>query len=147
EVVLCTGLVDELHETPEDYRGLLARLAARRLPLICANPDLVVEVGERLVWCAGALAELYASLGGPTIDLGKPHRPVYERAFAIAGKERGAPVSRERTLAIGDAIRTDLAGAAAVGIDFLMVTAGIHQGELGPADDPDPERVARLLAT
>ena len=136
--VLCTGLFDNSTETPEDYAGRFAAFVERRLPMICANPDLVVHRGQRLVYCAGALAELYEALGGETIYAGKPHPPIYAAALERIAALRGAPVAPARALAIGDALRTDLAGAAAVGLDALFVADGIHRNELygpGAADD------------
>lgn len=125
--ILCTGLVDDEAETTEDYRDLLARLAARNLPLICANPDLVVSRGDRLVPCAGALAALYGELGGETRIAGKPHRPIYEAALAKARELRG-DVDTARVLAIGDGMPTDVRGAIDYGLDLLFVTEGIHEG-------------------
>ena len=84
--VVCTGLFDDETETPEDYADVLRRLRARNLPFICANPDIVVERGERLIWCAGALARDYALLGGRTLIAGKPHRPIYEASLKAAGR-------------------------------------------------------------
>ena len=137
DYVVCTGLFDDETETPDDYRGLLADLRRRDLFMVCANPDLVVERGERLVYCAGAIADLYASLGGRVLYAGKPHRPIYETALAKATAARGAAPPLARVLAIGDSVRTDLAGANGFGIDCLFVTAGIHAEELGARHDPD----------
>jgi len=155
--VLCTGLFDDSTETPENYAALFARFVERRLPMICANPDLVVHRGQRLVYCAGALAELYEALGGETIYAGKPHPPIYAAALERIAALRGAPVAPGRALAIGDALRTDLAGAAAVGLDALFVADGIHRNELygpGAADDalqrlfapPAPRPIAAIRA-
>ena len=143
--VLCTGLFDDSTETPEDYAGRLARLAERRLPMICANPDLVVHRGHKLVYCAGALAEVYEALGGETIYAGKPHRPIYQAALERIAALRGAPVAPARALAIGDALRTDLAGAVAAGLDALFVAEGIHRSELYGSGAPD-DALQRLLA-
>jgi len=155
--LLCTGLFDDSTETPEDYGERLAAYAARRLPMICANPDLIVHRGHKLVYCAGALAEVYEALGGVTIYAGKPHRPIYTAALERIAALRGAPVAPGRALAIGDALRTDLAGAAAAGLDALFVAEGIHRSELyGPeaSDDalqrlfapPAPRPVAAIRA-
>ncbi|SCW71645.1 HAD-superfamily class IIA hydrolase, TIGR01459 [Ancylobacter rudongensis] len=148
ELIVCTGLFDDTVETPDDYADTLAAAKARGLPFICANPDIVVERGGDLIWCAGAIAEAYAELGGEVVFCGKPHRPIYETAFATAEKLRGAPVEKARTIAIGDALRTDLAGALGHGIDCLFVAAGIHAGELGleHGAEVDPRSLARLLA-
>jgi HAD superfamily hydrolase (TIGR01459 family) len=146
EYVVCTGLFDDENETPEDYRPLLARLRERNLLMVCANPDLVVERGERLVYCAGAIADLYASLGGEVLYAGKPHRPIYETALAKAAAVRGQEPRLDRVLAIGDSVRTDLAGAAAFGIDCLFVTAGIHAEELGGRETPDAKLLQSIFA-
>ncbi|TGD96314.1 TIGR01459 family HAD-type hydrolase [Methylobacterium nonmethylotrophicum] len=132
--VVVTGLLDDETETAEDYRDRLAPWAARGVTLICANPDLVVERGERLIPCAGAVAALYEELGGTVVYAGKPHVPVYEAAVATAEALDGAgPLPRDRVLAVGDAIRTDIAGARAFGIASLLVARGIHAEELGVA--------------
>lgn len=128
-LVLCSGLVDDDVETPETYRPLLERLAARRLPMICANPDLTVEKGDRLLYCAGALAALYETQGGPVTYAGKPHPAVYDLAFDTLARMRGAPVERARTLAIGDGLRTDIAGAHAIGIRSLYIASAVHVKE------------------
>ncbi len=136
DLIVCTGLFDDRNETPEDYRPELTRLAGRGLPMICANPDLVVESGNRLIPCAGLLATAYAEIGGEVIYAGKPHRPVYEAALAVAASlDGGAPDDKGRVIAIGDAIRTDIAGASAFGIASLLVARGIHAEELGVTAD------------
>lgn len=126
DVVLCTGLFDDEREQPDDYRDRLARLAARHVPLICANPDLIVERGHRLVPCAGALAEIYRELGGPVRYAGKPHPEIYERAFGAIETARGTRPPRERVLAIGDGIRTDVAGAGGAGLRCVFVASALH---------------------
>lgn len=132
DLVVCTGLFDDRAESPDDYRDELSRLARRGLTMICANPDLVVESGNRLIPCAGLLAAAYADLGGEVIYAGKPHRPVYEAALsAAAALDGGAPDDKGRVLAIGDAIRTDITGAGGFGIASLLVARGIHAEELG----------------
>jgi HAD superfamily hydrolase (TIGR01459 family) len=146
DYVVCTGLFDDESETPEDYRPLLMRLRERNLFMVCANPDLVVERGERLVYCAGSIADLYASLGGEVLYAGKPHRPIYETALAKATAARGQGPALDRVLAIGDSVRTDLAGATAFGIDCLFVTAGIHAEELGGRESPDAKLLESIFA-
>jgi len=148
ELIVCTGLFDDTVETPEDYADRLRIARERELPFICANPDIVVERGGDLIWCAGAIGEAYAALGGDVVFCGKPHRPIYETALATAGELRGAEVPPSRVIAIGDALRTDLAGALGMGIGCLFVAAGIHAGELGLEQGGaiDPRALARLLA-
>ncbi|MBS9477347.1 TIGR01459 family HAD-type hydrolase [Ancylobacter radicis] len=148
DLIVCTGLFDDTTETPADYADTLKSAKARNLPFICANPDIVVERGGDLIWCAGAIAEAYAELGGEVVFCGKPHRPIYETAFATATRLRGAAPDKARMIAIGDALRTDLAGALGFGIDCLFVAAGIHAGELGleHGAQVDPAALARLMA-
>jgi HAD superfamily hydrolase (TIGR01459 family) len=146
DYVVCSGLFDDESEVPQDYRPLLEQIRARHLLLVCANPDLVVERGDRLVYCAGAIADLYVTLGGEVLFAGKPHAPIYSAALAAAAAARGGPVAPARVLAIGDSVRTDLAGAAARNIDCLFITAGIHAEELGGRDDPDPRAVSGIFA-
>jgi HAD superfamily hydrolase (TIGR01459 family) len=145
DYTVCSGLIDDTVETPEDYRDLIARMRARALPMICANPDVVVERGEELVYCAGAIADLYAAAGGEVIFAGKPYRPIYEQALALAEAAHGKRVQHHRVLAIGDSVRTDLKGAATFGIDCLFVTAGIHAEELGGRSDPDAAALAGIF--
>ena len=134
--VLCTGLFDDETETAESYAEQLADFARRKLTLICANPDLVVDRGGRIVPCAGSLAVAYEKLGGEAIYAGKPHAPIYDLAIRIGQELRGETVEKARILAIGDAIRTDIAGAAGYGLDSLMCVAGIHAEEMaGLADE------------
>ena len=140
ELVSCTGLFDDSAETPEDYRPLLQRFAARGLAMVCANPDLVVERGDRLVYCAGALARLYEQLGGRAVLVGKPQAPIYQAARALLSE-----LGRSRVLAIGDGLPTDIRGAVENGFDVLFVTGGIHSADFGPLDAPDGERVAARL--
>ncbi len=137
DFVVCTGLFNDEGETPDDYRDLLSAMRARNLFMVCANPDLVVERGDKLLYCAGALADIYGSLGGEVLYAGKPYAPIYRAALAKAQAALGSAVTRERVLAIGDSIRTDLKGARAFGIDCLFVTAGIHSEELGGRESPD----------
>jgi HAD superfamily hydrolase (TIGR01459 family) len=136
DIVLCTGLFDDDIETPETYRAQLIDMKERGLTMLCANPDLVVQRGGKLVYCAGALAQLYEELGGTVIYYGKPHRPIYDIAFAAA---RGP----KRPLAIGDALITDLRGANGAGIDALFIGDGIHVTEVEPFDG---ETLLRLFA-
>jgi HAD superfamily hydrolase (TIGR01459 family) len=146
DYAVCTGLRNDEVETPEHYRGLLAMMRARDLFMVCANPDVVVERGERLVYCAGAIADLYVELGGEVLYAGKPHRPIYAQAFERIAALRGRRPALSRLLAIGDSVRTDLKGAAAFGIDCLFVTGGIHAEELGGSHAPDPTAILQIFA-
>lgn len=143
--VVCTGLYDDETETPEDYGEMLRRLRARNLPFICANPDIVVERGHELIWCAGALARDYGQLGGRTLVSGKPHRPIYEAALAAAGDVLGRDVASTDALAIGDGMFTDVKGAADNGIDVLYVSGGIHARDYGDPHAPDAGKLAAFL--
>ena len=144
-VVVCTGMFDDDTETPEDYAAALRRFRSRDLPFICANPDIVVERGDRLIWCAGALARDYALLGGRTLISGKPHRPIYEAALKAASDILGRDIGVRDVVAIGDGMLTDVKGADDNGIDVLYVSGGIHAGEYGDIDDPDPQWLAAFL--
>ena len=147
EVVVVTGLTDDTRETPEDYRARLTSLAARRVPMVCANPDLVVERGTQRVWCAGAVAKFYVeAFGGEAVLIGKPYAPVYEEARLRIAQITGARFRSERVLAVGDGLNTDIRGAFGQGLDVLFVTGGIHSADFGPLGAPDPARVsARLM--
>jgi HAD superfamily hydrolase (TIGR01459 family) len=145
DYIVCTGLFDDETESAENYRAMLLKARERKLTLVCANPDIVVERGDRLIYCAGAIAELYLELGGEVIFYGKPHRPIYQRALAIAAARRGASVPLARVLAIGDSVRTDLTGAQGFGIDCLFVTRGIHSEEFAGLDQLDPASVKELF--
>lgn len=145
ELIVCSGFYDDDVETPDDYADMLQALAKRGLHMICANPDIMVERGSRLVYCAGALAAAYEKLGGTVTYTGKPHPPIYERAIETAGEIRGAPLSRDRILAIGDGLKTDMAGAARAGVDALFVASGLHlTGH--EADTADASAIADLFA-
>ncbi|MCO4318671.1 TIGR01459 family HAD-type hydrolase [Phyllobacterium sp. 21LDTY02-6] len=143
--VVCTGFYDDETETPEDYAEMLTRFRSRDLPFICANPDIVVERGDRLIWCAGALARDYGQLGGRTLIAGKPHRPIYEAAIAAAGEARGAAVAHDRVLAIGDGMLTDVKGADLFGLDVLYISGGIHAGDYVMGGVHDVEKLTAFL--
>ena len=146
---VCTGLRDDRTERPEDYQDELRALSERSLTMICANPDIVIHRGDAIVYCAGALARRYEEIGGEVVYAGKPYLPIYDRAIAEAERARGARIDRRRILAIGDGMKTDIAGAAAAGIDALFITGGIHRAALhGDAVDAsaDPNALNRLFA-
>jgi HAD superfamily hydrolase (TIGR01459 family) len=143
--IVCTGLMGDDTETPEDYGPMLKRLRARDLPFVCANPDIVVEHGDRLVWCAGALARDYAQIGGRTVFAGKPHRPIYDAALRAASEVLERRVGASQALAIGDGVLTDVTGAARNGVDMLYVSGGIHAHEYGEPLTPDPAELIAFL--
>jgi len=146
DYVVCSGLDDDDVETPDDYRGRLETMLKRRLFMVCGNPDVVVERGPRLVYCAGAIADLYAAMGGEVLYAGKPYRPIYEMALKKAEAAAGRAVALKRVLALGDSVRTDLKGAHTLGVDFLFVTAGIHAEELGGRERPDAATLKDVFA-
>jgi HAD superfamily hydrolase (TIGR01459 family) len=147
EYVVCSGLFDDTSETPDNYRDLMATMRRRHLFMVCANPDLVVERGDERVYCAGAIADLYGTMGGDVLYAGKPHRPIYDAALAKAAAARGAVAGPGRTLAIGDSLRTDMSGARALGIDGLFVSGGIHAEELGPRERPSRDALSGMFAS
>jgi HAD superfamily hydrolase (TIGR01459 family) len=147
DYVVCSGLFDDTRETPDDYRELLAAMRGRALFMVCANPDIVVERGEALVYCAGALADAYAEIGGEVLYCGKPHAPIYEAALGQAARVRGGtPPPLNRVLAIGDSIRTDLTGAVTFGIDCLFIVSAIHAGDLSEPGALDPSDLQRMFS-
>ena len=142
EAVLCTGFYDDETETPEDYRALLQDFKARRLPFLCANPDMVVQRGDKLIYCAGAIARLYESLGGESVYYGKPHAAVFEAALAQAR----AKANVTRPLVIGDGLETDVLGANRLGLDVLFIAGGIHGSEVARAPDAFGSVIRTLFA-
>jgi HAD superfamily hydrolase (TIGR01459 family) len=130
-VALCIGLVDDMTETVADYADRLAAMKARGLTMLCANPDLVVHRGTRLVYCAGSLAQAYEALGGQVIYYGKPHLPVYDAALTAAA-EAAHGKSPKRPLAVGDGLLTDIKGANAAKLDVLFIADGVHGEEIAP---------------
>ncbi len=145
QAIVCTGLFDDENETPDDYTLLLERLRSRNLPFICANPDIVVERGTQMLWCAGAIARAYGLLGGRTLVAGKPHTPIYELALREARDLKGQAVDLKRVLAIGDGLLTDVKGAVNQGIDLLYVSSGIHAKEYGVHGKPDVSQLQNWL--
>jgi HAD superfamily hydrolase (TIGR01459 family) len=114
--------------------------------MICANPDRVVQRGDKLIWCAGALADLYTELGGKVIMAGKPFAPIYALARDALFEVAGAPVEDRRILVIGDGVPTDVLGANDEGLDCLFILSGIHAGELSDAGgQPDAARIEAFL--
>ncbi|MBV9112185.1 MAG: TIGR01459 family HAD-type hydrolase [Hyphomicrobiales bacterium] len=146
EYFLCTGPMPEDVRSVEHFREPLSELASRGLEFVCANPDLVVEKGNELLLCAGSLAVLYESLGGKVLYAGKPHRPIYDLALSHAKRRRGRAIDPARVLAIGDAPRTDIAGARSIGARSLLVANGIHARELMPQGLLLRQALTRMLA-
>jgi HAD superfamily hydrolase (TIGR01459 family) len=141
-----TGPFDDENDEPGDYRDRFIAAVDRGLELICANPDIVVQRGDKLIYCGGALAQLYESLGGKVTMAGKPFAAIYELALARAAAARGgvAPDAR-RVLCIGDGLPTDIRGANARGLDVLFVANGIHGAETVGLDGLNVAAVNDLL--
>ena len=133
DAIICTGLVHDHSETPEDYAEELAALWARNLPMISANPDKIVRKGDKLIYCAGALAEVYQKLGGDVSMAGKPHAPIYDLALRKAFRLRDISIERDDVLAIGDGPETDILGAANQGFPVVYVGGGVrdHAEDMG----------------
>lgn len=136
ESLVCTGFFDDETEKPEDYTEMLKDFQARNVPMICANPDLVVERGHRIIPCAGAMAAYYHQLGGETRIAGKPHTPIYDAVLAAAREAHG-DFPKSRILAIGDGMPTDVRGALDYGLDLLYISGGIHAKEYTLNGEPD----------
>ena len=145
QYVVCTGLFDDDH-TPADYADDLAAMRARDLELISANPDIVVHVGEREIYCSGAIAQSYEQLGGRVLQAGKPFSPIYDRALELAAQHFGRTPETARILAIGDGMHTDVGGAVKRGFDTVFVTTGIHRVELHPDGKLDEAALNKLVA-
>ncbi len=145
--IACTGPDDDEVEAPEDYRGRLSAAAARGLEMVCANPDRVVQRGDRLIYCGGALAELYETLGGAVVMAGKPFAPIYDLAIEAAGQALGRTPDRRRILVVGDGVLTDIGGAQTQNLDRLFIATGIHGAESTGADGRlSPAAVDGLLS-
>ncbi len=145
DAILVTDL-DRDDETPDMYNARMDVWLERHLPLIAANPDRVVEHGDRIIYCGGALADLYEARGGRILMAGKPYRPIYDGALAHAEKAAGRTLDKSRVLAIGDSVRTDAIGAANFGIDLMFITGSIHAEELDAFGQPDPEVIKAFVA-
>ncbi len=142
DIVLLSGLYDDTSETPDDYADLLAQLKARDLPVICCNPDRMVQFGERVIFCAGAVAELYENIGGEVIWVGKPHHLIYQQAR----KMLDAMGAGERVLAIGDGAKTDMVGAQQAGLDALFISGGLANAMAKASTDAQTQNVAQSAA-
>ena len=142
DLVLCTGLFDDETETPDDYRGMLEGFRSRDLLMICANPDVTVRRGDTAVYCAGAIARAYETVGGKVLYYGKPHPPIFEAAIAQARRFGAA----RRPLVVGDGLETDIRGANRMGWDALFVSGGLFGVEIGSlTGDRAAERLGELF--
>ncbi|MEL6773763.1 MAG: TIGR01459 family HAD-type hydrolase [Pseudomonadota bacterium] len=151
DAVLLVGFEDDVNETPATYDARIALWRARKMPVLCANPDVIVDRGEERLWCAGAIAQRHEEQGGRVIWYGKPHAPSYEAAFALLSELSGREIPRERIIGIGDGLHTDCDGAHAQGMDSLFISGGIAAADVASVhhpdpDHPDPARLADLVA-
>jgi len=145
EGIVCTGLFDDETETADDYRALFLEAKDRGLKMLCANPDIVVDRGDRRIFCAGALAQAYTEMGGEAHYFGKPHPPVYNLAYQRLLKATGIEIPPKRILAIGDGINTDIRGAIGEDIDSLFITGGLAAQETATDHQPDPEKLDAFI--
>jgi HAD superfamily hydrolase (TIGR01450 family) len=155
DAIVCTGLFDDERETPDDYLATLTACAARGLPMVCANPDIMVERGGRMIYCAGAVARAYEELGGAVAYAGKPYLPIYELTFETLEQLKAGSSAKPGLIAIGDGIGTDIAGAQTAGVASVFVASGVHVrgaldeaaiGELFPPGSPRPIAAMTKLA-
>ena len=144
DLAVSSGAFDSADKKLKSLRPVLLDMMSKNLLLLCANPDVLTQLGERRVLCSGAVAQLYANLGGRVHYAGKPQAPIYERALSLAAQLRDEPIPRERVLVIGDSLRTDVAGAVRCGFASLFVWGGIHSTELGT--HPSAVKLASLFA-
>lgn len=146
EGIICTGPFDELTEVPEIYRARFLYAKTKGLKLLCANPDLVVDMGDKRIYCAGALAALYTEMGGTSLYFGKPHPPIYDLARRRLAALTGLSPDEGKILAIGDGIGTDIQGAVGESIDALFVTGGLAADAFGTdVETPDPSKLESWL--
>lgn len=138
DLLLNTG-PNQPTEKVADYRVTLDRALARDLPMICANPDLHVYVGQEMQVCAGSLAADYQTRGGTVRYHGKPHAGVFETVTTRLG------LPPARCLMVGDNYRTDVRGARALGMGALWLADGIDRDDLLTDNDVDPDKAADLL--
>jgi HAD superfamily hydrolase (TIGR01459 family) len=148
EGIICTGLFDDRTETPEDYRATLLYARTKGLKLLCANPDIIVDVGHERVFCAGAIAQAYAEAGGRSYYFGKPHPPIYTLARDRLEHATGLGLQAQDILCIGDGIATDIQGAMGEGLDAIFVSGGLAaaETETTAAGGPDPIMLKDFLA-
>lgn len=125
EGIVCTGLFDDRTETPDDYRLTILDGVNRGLKMLCANPDIMVDLGDKRIYCAGAIAQAYSEAGGTSLYFGKPHSPIYQLAMKRLEALTGRSEDKNRILCIGDGINTDIRGASAEGMDAIFITGGL----------------------
>ena len=143
EGIVCTGL-PTADGTPDDVRAPLLYAKQKGLKLLCANPDIIVDRGDKREWCAGAVAQAYTEMGGTSLYFGKPHAPIYDLARRRLSAIR-PNIPEDRILAIGDGITTDIQGAIGEGIDSLFITGGLAAKETATVTQPDPEKLSQYV--
>lgn len=148
EGIVCTGLFDDRTETPQDYRATILYGKVKGMKLLCANPDIVVDVGDRRIYCAGAIAKAYTDAGGRAYYFGKPHPPIYTLARRKVTALTGEAPREDEILCVGDGIATDILGAMGEGLDAIFIAGGLAAEETGTQEFgvPDPERLAAWLS-
>ncbi len=134
DFILCSGLDDDSFETPDHYADRIRIGIALSLPMVCANPDVIVDRGTSRLYCAGAIAESYAAAGGETYLYGKPHAPIYALAIARLKTLTGRDIAKNRILVIGDGPATDILGGMTHGYDSMFVAGGLAAEDLLDAD-------------
>ncbi len=147
EGIVCTGLFDDQTETPEDYRATILYGKTKGLKLLCANPDVIVDVGDKRIYCAGAIAKAYAEAGGRSYYFGKPHPPIYALARDDLARMTGEGLEAQDILCVGDGIATDIQGAMGEGLDALFISGGLAAEETATTRDggPDPAKLEAYL--
>lgn len=144
--IVCTGLFDDTVETPDDYRAIFLSAKNRGLKMLCANPDVMVDRGDKRIYCAGALAQAYTQMGGEAHYFGKPHPPIYDLAYQHLIEITGREILPKKIIAIGDGINTDIRGAIGEDIDSLFITGGLAAGETATDGQPDPDKLDMFIA-
>lgn len=144
EGIICTGPDSEFDETPDDYRAAFLLAKTNGLKMLCANPDIVVDYGDKRIYCAGALAALYEEMGGEALYFGKPHPPIYDLARRRLADLAGQ-IADDSILCVGDGINTDILGGMQEGLDSLFLTEGLNAGQFGPADALDGDKLEAWL--
>jgi len=148
DAVLCSGLYDDQNEKPEQYTGMLKEMLDLNLPMICANPDIIVQFGDRLIPCGGALAKIYSEIGGKVEMAGKPYPPIYKVSIAKAAEAAGREIDKSQVLALGDGMKTDITGARDNDLAIAFITGGIHDEEIGhDGSTQDMANIARIAVT
>lgn len=145
DAIVCTGLFDDQTETPEDYAAIFLEAKNNGLELLCANPDIVVDHGDKRIYCAGALAAAYTERGGVSHYFGKPHPPIYDLARTRLAAAAGRDIDQSRILCIGDGIMTDVLGAINENMDVLFISGGLAAADTATRPQPDPQKLEAFL--